>query len=72
MKCLAKLGLHQMRAFLLPGGLGQARLYRKAIKVIDFVCRFREDPTSRIFNSVLDVLVKEILIQRKSFLGRRC
>ncbi|KAK9112427.1 hypothetical protein Scep_019946 [Stephania cephalantha] len=51
-------------------GLGRAGLNREAIKVIDLVRRFREDPSLKIFNSVLDVLVKEdINLARKFYRG---
>ena len=40
-------------------GLGQAHMVKRVIKVVDLVTQFGKKPSLRIFNSVLDVLVKE-------------
>uniref|UniRef100_A0A7N2KKG3 Pentatricopeptide repeat-containing protein n=1 Tax=Quercus lobata TaxID=97700 RepID=A0A7N2KKG3_QUELO len=40
-------------------GLGWACMVKRVIKVVDLVTQFRKKPSLRIFNSVLDVLVKE-------------
>ncbi|KAL7594001.1 hypothetical protein Lser_V15G31980 [Lactuca serriola] len=40
-------------------GLGNARMVRQVINVLDLVSRFKEKPTLKIYNSILDVLVKE-------------
>ena len=40
-------------------GLGRARMVKRVIKVVDLVTQFGKKPSMRIFNSVLDVLVKE-------------
>ncbi|KAK9166001.1 hypothetical protein Scep_001192 [Stephania cephalantha] len=37
----------------------RAGLNRETLKFIDLVCRFQEDPSLKIFNSVLDVLFAE-------------
>lgn len=39
-------------------GLGRARRIRDVIKVVDLVCRFGVVPSLKIYNSILDVLVK--------------
>ncbi|XP_028758554.1 pentatricopeptide repeat-containing protein At2g17525, mitochondrial isoform X1 [Neltuma alba] len=40
-------------------GLGRARMIRQLIKVVDLVYKFHSKPSLKIFNSILDVLVKE-------------
>ncbi|KAK7309417.1 hypothetical protein RJT34_06126 [Clitoria ternatea] len=40
-------------------GLGRARMTRSVIKVLDLAYKFHGSPPLKIFNSILDVLVKE-------------
>lgn len=49
-------------------GLGRARMVKNVIKVVDLVAKFGKTPTLKIFNAILDVLVKEdIDIARKFY-----
>ncbi|KAL5713768.1 hypothetical protein ACHQM5_015816 [Ranunculus cassubicifolius] len=54
-------------------GYGRARMNRKAIKVLDEVNRFYEGkvPGLKIFNSILDVLVKEDVDCAREFYRRK-
>ncbi|XP_056169966.1 pentatricopeptide repeat-containing protein At2g17525, mitochondrial [Syzygium oleosum] len=48
-------------------GLGRARRIREAIKVLDLVRKFGEEPSLRVYNSILDVLVKEDIDLARKF-----
>ncbi|KAK7307427.1 hypothetical protein VNO77_40479 [Canavalia gladiata] len=55
-------------------GLGRARMTRSVIKVLDLAYKFHGTPSLKIFNSILDVLVKEDIdiareFYRKSMMG---
>ncbi|XP_027362171.1 pentatricopeptide repeat-containing protein At2g17525, mitochondrial [Abrus precatorius] len=55
-------------------GLGRARMMRSVIKVVDLAYKFHANPSLKIFNSILDVLVKEDIdiareFYRKSMMG---
>ncbi|KAI9126592.1 hypothetical protein K1719_002188 [Acacia pycnantha] len=55
-------------------GLGRARMIRQLIKVVDLVYRFHRKPSLKIFNSILDILVKEDIdiareFYRKNMMG---
>ncbi|KAE8715555.1 Tubulin beta-2 chain [Hibiscus syriacus] len=48
--------------------LGRARMIRDVIRVVDLASRFNTQPSLKIFNSILDILVKEdIDLARKSY-----
>ncbi|KAL6959806.1 hypothetical protein U1Q18_039958 [Sarracenia purpurea var. burkii] len=48
-------------------GLGRARMIRDVIKVLDLVSKFQETPSLKLFNSILDVLVKEDIDLARKF-----
>ncbi|XP_054800872.1 pentatricopeptide repeat-containing protein At2g17525, mitochondrial isoform X2 [Prosopis cineraria] len=55
-------------------GLGRARMIRQLIKIVGLVYRFHSKPSLKIFNSILDVLVKEDIdiareFYRKNMMG---
>ncbi|XP_010266220.1 PREDICTED: pentatricopeptide repeat-containing protein At2g17525, mitochondrial [Nelumbo nucifera] len=52
-------------------GLGRARMTREATKVLDLVARFEKDPSLKIFNSILDVLVKEDIDFARDFYRKK-
>ncbi|KAF5207476.1 Pentatricopeptide repeat-containing protein [Thalictrum thalictroides] len=52
-------------------GLGRARMNRKAIKVLDLVSHFKKDPSLKICNSILDVLVKENIDLARDFYRKK-
>ncbi|KAJ4714036.1 Pentatricopeptide repeat-containing protein [Melia azedarach] len=52
-------------------GLGRARLIKEVIKVLDLVSRFNMTPSLKIFNSILDVLVKEDIDLARAFYRNR-
>lgn len=47
--------------------LGRARRIKELIKVLDWVSRFERNPTLKIYNSILDVLVKEDIDLAREF-----
>uniref|UniRef100_A0A7N2KKG5 Pentatricopeptide repeat-containing protein n=1 Tax=Quercus lobata TaxID=97700 RepID=A0A7N2KKG5_QUELO len=52
-------------------GLGRARMVKRVIKVVDLVTQFGKKPSMRIFNSVLDVLVKEDIDLAREFYRKK-
>ncbi|KAI3668888.1 hypothetical protein L6452_40105 [Arctium lappa] len=52
-------------------GLGKARMIRQVIKVLDLVSRFKQPPTLKVYNSILDVLVKEDIDIARGFYRRK-
>ncbi|XP_047158423.1 pentatricopeptide repeat-containing protein At2g17525, mitochondrial [Vigna umbellata] len=48
-------------------GLGRARMIRTVIKVLDLAYKFHGSPSLKIFNSILDVLVKEDIDMAREF-----
>ncbi|KAJ0593915.1 putative tetratricopeptide-like helical domain superfamily [Helianthus annuus] len=52
-------------------GLGRARMIRQVVKVPDLVSRFKVTPTVKIYNSILDVLVKEDIDIARGFYRRK-
>lgn len=48
-------------------GLGRARMTRTVIKVLDLAYKFHGRPSLKIFNSILDVLVKEDIDMAREF-----
>ncbi|OVA03295.1 Pentatricopeptide repeat [Macleaya cordata] len=51
--------------------LGRAKMTREAIKVLDLVSRFKKDPSLKICNSILDVLVKEDIDLARAFYRKK-
>ncbi|CAN8271258.1 unnamed protein product [Cochlearia groenlandica] len=52
-------------------GLGRARMIKRVISVIDLVSKFGIKPSVKVFNSVLDVLVKEDIDIARGFFRRK-
>ncbi|KAD4178610.1 hypothetical protein E3N88_27201 [Mikania micrantha] len=52
-------------------GLGRARMIRQVVKVPELVSRFKVTPTLKIYNSILDVLVKEDINIARGFYRRK-
>ncbi|XP_015889588.3 pentatricopeptide repeat-containing protein At2g17525, mitochondrial [Ziziphus jujuba] len=52
-------------------GLGRAHMVRQVIKVLDLVSRFGSKPSLRIFNSILNVLVKENIDIAREFYRKK-
>nr|POF12014.1 pentatricopeptide repeat-containing protein, mitochondrial [Quercus suber] len=52
-------------------GLGRAHMVKRVIKVVDLVTQFGKKPSLRIFNSVLDVLVKEDIDLAREFYRKK-
>lgn len=53
-------------------GLGRARLTKRVINVVDLVSKFgMERPSLKVFNSILDVLVKEDIDIAREFFRRK-
>lgn len=52
-------------------GLGRARMIRDVIKVLDLVTRYGKNPSLKIFNSILDVLVKEDIDLARKFYRKK-
>ncbi|WJZ96860.1 hypothetical protein VitviT2T_015507 [Vitis vinifera] len=52
-------------------GLGRARMVRQMIKVLDLITKFGENPSLKIFNSILDVLVKEDIDLAREFYRKK-
>ncbi|KAL4562979.1 hypothetical protein LXL04_027010 [Taraxacum kok-saghyz] len=52
-------------------GLGNARMVKQAINILDLVSRFNEKPTLKIYNSILDVLIKEDIDIARAFYRRK-
>lgn len=52
-------------------GLGRARMIRQVIKVPDLVLRFKVTPTLKVYNSILNVLVKEDIDIARGFYRRK-
>ncbi|CAJ1930684.1 unnamed protein product [Sphenostylis stenocarpa] len=48
-------------------GLGRAQMIRTVIKVLDLAYKFHGSPSLKIFNSILDVLVKEDIDMAREF-----
>lgn len=48
-------------------GLSRARMTRRVIKVVDLAYKFHGTPSLKIFNSILDVLVKEDIDMAREF-----
>ncbi|CAK9156303.1 unnamed protein product [Ilex paraguariensis] len=48
-------------------GLGRARMIREVTKVLDVVSKFEKNPSLKLFNSILDVLVKEDIDLARKF-----
>ncbi|KAJ0774750.1 putative tetratricopeptide-like helical domain superfamily [Helianthus annuus] len=52
-------------------GLGRARMIRQVVKVPNLVSRFKVTPTVKIYNSILNVLVKEDIDIARGFYRRK-
>ncbi|THG20463.1 pentatricopeptide repeat-containing protein At2g17525, mitochondrial [Camellia sinensis] len=52
-------------------GLGRARMIREVIKVLDLVSKFEKNPSVKLFNSILDVLVKEDIDLARKFYRKK-
>nr|GEU94687.1 hypothetical protein [Tanacetum cinerariifolium] len=52
-------------------GLGRARMLPQAVKILDLVSSFNVSPTLKIYNAILDVLVKEDIDIAKAFYRKR-
>ncbi|KAJ4844236.1 hypothetical protein Tsubulata_021411 [Turnera subulata] len=52
-------------------GLGRTGMVRDVIKVLDLVTKFSQIPSLKIFNSILDVLVKEDIDLARAFYRRK-
>ncbi|CAK7355570.1 unnamed protein product [Dovyalis caffra] len=52
-------------------GLGRARMIRDVIKVLDLVAKFGHYPSLKIFNSILDVLVKDDIDLARKFYRKK-
>lgn len=52
-------------------GLGRARMVRQMIKVLDLITKFGGNPSLKIFNSILDVLVKEDIDLAREFYRKK-
>ncbi|XAR69606.1 hypothetical protein NMG60_11001260 [Bertholletia excelsa] len=52
-------------------GLGRARMVRELIKVLDLVAKFDKAPSLKLFNSILDVLVKEDVDLAREFYRKK-
>ncbi|KDP43777.1 hypothetical protein JCGZ_22404 [Jatropha curcas] len=52
-------------------GLGRARMIPHVIKVVDLVSKFGKNPSLKIFNSILDVLVKEDIDLAREFYRKK-
>lgn len=48
-------------------GLGRARMIRQVIKVLDLISGFEKIPSLKVYNSILDVLVKEDIDLARKF-----
>ncbi|MCL7036819.1 hypothetical protein MKW94_017948 [Papaver nudicaule] len=48
-------------------GFGRAKMVKEVIKVLDLVSRFQKDPSLKVCNSILDVLVKEDINLARAF-----
>ncbi|XP_050386587.1 pentatricopeptide repeat-containing protein At2g17525, mitochondrial [Argentina anserina] len=52
-------------------GLGRAHLVKKVVNVLDLVARYNQKPSLKIFNSILDVLVKEDIDIAREFYRKK-
>jgi len=52
-------------------GFGRARLIKRVISVVDLVSKFGIKPSLKVFNSILDVLVKEDIDIAREFFTRK-
>ncbi|XP_061996009.1 pentatricopeptide repeat-containing protein At2g17525, mitochondrial [Rosa rugosa] len=52
-------------------GLGRAHLVKQVIKVLDLVRKYNQRPSLKIFNSILDVLVKEDIDIAREFYRKK-
>ncbi|CAH8385800.1 unnamed protein product [Eruca vesicaria subsp. sativa] len=52
-------------------GLGRAKLIKRVINVLDLVSNFGMKPSVKVFNSILDVLVKEDIDIAREFFTRK-
>nr|XP_043621044.1 pentatricopeptide repeat-containing protein At2g17525, mitochondrial [Erigeron canadensis] len=52
-------------------GLGKARMFKQVINVVDLVSKFKLTPTLKIYNAVLDVLVKEDIDIARGFYRKK-
>ncbi|CAG7900762.1 unnamed protein product [Brassica rapa] len=52
-------------------GLGRAKLTKRVIDVVDLVSRFGIKPSVKVFNSILDVLVREDIDIAREFFRRK-
>lgn len=52
-------------------GLGRARMIKQVIKVLDLITKFEMNPSLKIFNSILDVLVKEDIDLAREFYRKK-
>ncbi|XP_059644645.1 pentatricopeptide repeat-containing protein At2g17525, mitochondrial [Cornus florida] len=52
-------------------GFGRARMIRQVIKVLDLVSKFENNPSLKLFNSILDVLVKEDIDLARKFYRKK-
>ncbi|KAM7489505.1 hypothetical protein LguiB_026989 [Lonicera macranthoides] len=55
-------------------GLGPARIIRQVVKVLDLIAKFGKNPSLKLLNSILDILVKEDIditrvFHRKKMMG---
>ncbi|KAM7489500.1 hypothetical protein LguiB_026984 [Lonicera macranthoides] len=52
-------------------GLGRARMIRQVVKVLDLVAKFGKNPSLKLLNSILDVLVKEGIDKAREFYRKK-
>ena len=52
-------------------GLGRAQMIRDVVKVYDLASRFNNTPSLKIFNSILNVLVKEYIDLARHFYRKK-
>ncbi|KAM7489521.1 hypothetical protein LguiB_027005 [Lonicera macranthoides] len=52
-------------------GLGRARMVRQVVKVLDLVAKFGKNPSLKLLNSILDVLVKEDIDIAREFYRKK-
>ncbi|KAK9912676.1 hypothetical protein M0R45_036527 [Rubus argutus] len=51
--------------------LGRAHMVKQVIKVLDLVCKYDQKPSLKMFNSILDVLVKEDIDIAREFYRKK-
>lgn len=52
-------------------GLGRARMIKESVKVLDLARKFDQEPSLKVYNSILDVLVKEDIDVAREFYRKK-